>query len=278
VNSSFPGKLDTVGPSTDIDVIDHEQDSAGGSSQVRSRTEKIRLRPGQPAVDDLGLPRVRFPRVDFVRDLPDLVAGLGSLADPALTCAGRRRCARGSPTTRRGRQPRRPLGWGPDGIDFGEPDTRAGEDDPRSFWKPVLDLGAPAHHRVVRFFWEWAVSQLAERFEAPPGAGASRRRWQTGWPCSSSSRPRKGSLSAEYDLNQTASRLARTSAGVPATSDATPATVKDTSPGKRPESRASWQPHHTSGHLEQTTASERGTRLDLLERLAHGVLHLASCP
>jgi hypothetical protein len=35
--------------------------------------------------EDLGLPSVHFPRVDFVRDQPGLLAGLGLLAARALT-------------------------------------------------------------------------------------------------------------------------------------------------------------------------------------------------
>jgi hypothetical protein len=43
------------------------------------------VRPGQSLVDDLGLLSVHFLRVDFVRDLAGLLAGLGFLAALALT-------------------------------------------------------------------------------------------------------------------------------------------------------------------------------------------------
>ncbi len=48
-----------------------------------------------------------------------------------------------------------------------------GEDEPSSFWKPILDLGAPAHHWVERFFWEWFTSA----FEQPHNHEDFTRTW-----------------------------------------------------------------------------------------------------
>ena len=41
-------------------------------------------------------------------------------------------------------------------------------EDPDVFWKPVLNLGPPAHHWVERFFWQWFTdgAQAAETPEA----------------------------------------------------------------------------------------------------------------
>jgi hypothetical protein len=60
-------------------------------ASLRTCGEGLRVsgvRPGQPLFDDLGLPSVHYLRVDFVRDLPGLLAGHGLLAYRALTVRG----------------------------------------------------------------------------------------------------------------------------------------------------------------------------------------------
>src|SRR5262245_40817509 len=58
---AFPGDLDTVDLSADVDLIDdHREVERTNLSQRRQGLGE----PGQPPVDDLGLPRVHFPPVE----------------------------------------------------------------------------------------------------------------------------------------------------------------------------------------------------------------------
>jgi hypothetical protein len=35
-------------------------------------------------------------------------------------------------------------------------------EDPASFWRPILDLGAPAHYWIEHFFWEWFTEGIRQ--------------------------------------------------------------------------------------------------------------------
>src|SRR5882724_5408928 len=44
-------------------------------------------------------------------------------------------------------------------------------EDPDALWRPILDLGTPAHHWVEHFFWEWFTGGV-QGAETPEGFAA----------------------------------------------------------------------------------------------------------